>query len=138
MRIKTQTGIIDLDPECVLFIQPVSVNSDDEENRDLNHYVEIRDDCESYGFKTVRVSESVAKALSKESGVEIPERKKISRKTSDNIFVPFEELLLLGDCQIILTSLLTIRSRLLTFTDKGSMHNINDLLGFLASFIEQL
>lgn len=97
MRVVTQNGLLDINPADVVSIRPVSVQPDNMEYCDLTYCVELEDDSEPYGSSTVCVSDSDAKALSRESGIKIPEEKSINRKKEGRVYVPLNELFTLSE-----------------------------------------
>jgi len=97
MRVQTQFGLSDINPADVISIKPVSLYSDNPGSDELTYCVEYEDHSAAYARSAVCVTERAAKALSRESGVEIPEEMVMLRKNFDTIFVPFAELLLLDE-----------------------------------------
>jgi hypothetical protein len=97
MRVQTQFGLTDINPADVISIKPVSLCVNNAGPDELTYCVEYKDHSAAYARSMVCVTEPVAKELSRASGVEIPERKVISKKSSDTIFVPFKELLVLDE-----------------------------------------
>lgn len=108
MKVLTQMGLLDINPESVVAIRKAHVMPETVEFCDLTHYVEFDDRFYSTGDNVACISEDDAEKLAELAGVEVEEEKEKSRQeypqasapetnSRKTVFVPFEKQLVLNE-----------------------------------------
>jgi hypothetical protein len=97
MKVLTQLGMLDINPESVVSIRPAPVLPVNMDYCDLTYCVEFDDRFYSLNDHVVCISESDAEKLAEISGIEIPGKKVKKAEIKKMIFVPFKNLLVLNE-----------------------------------------